>query len=118
MEHYDGPAFYRKFPVKPTPEQMDDTTDERSERQVRLRKERGERIQLREQRERQRERRRSHRHKRRYSKPNRGNQRQQRPSDKRRRQMCQIIGHLWLLRCRGNCIGIRQRLNLGNDIVV
>ena len=55
MEHYDGPAFYRKFPVKPTPEQMDDTTDERSERQVRLRKERGERIQLREQRERQRE---------------------------------------------------------------
>ena len=55
MEHYDGPAFYRKFPVKPTPEQMDDTTDERSERQVRLRKERGERLQLREQRERQRE---------------------------------------------------------------
>jgi len=55
MEHYDGPAFYRKFPVEPTPEQMDDTTDERSERQVRLRKERNDRLRLRQQREEKRE---------------------------------------------------------------
>lgn len=51
MEHYDGPAFYRKFPVEPTPEQMADTTDDRSQRLVRLRKERNERLRLREQRE-------------------------------------------------------------------
>ncbi|WP_367377078.1 DNA translocase FtsK [Levilactobacillus cerevisiae] len=54
MEHYDGPAFYRKFPVEPTPEELEDTTDERAQRQVRLRKERNDRLRLREQREQQR----------------------------------------------------------------
>ncbi|MFC6289136.1 DNA translocase FtsK [Levilactobacillus angrenensis] len=55
MEHYDGPAFYRKFPVKPTPDQMEDTTDDRSQRQVKLRKERNDRLRLRQQREEKRE---------------------------------------------------------------
>ncbi|TGD18861.1 DNA translocase FtsK [Levilactobacillus suantsaiihabitans] len=55
MEHYDGPAFYRKFPVKPTPDQMEDTTDDRSQRQVKLRKERNDRLRIRQEREEKRE---------------------------------------------------------------
>lgn len=48
MEHYDGPAFYRKFPVEPTPEELEDTTNERAQRQVKERKARNDRIRLRE----------------------------------------------------------------------
>ncbi|WP_143462101.1 DNA translocase FtsK [Levilactobacillus enshiensis] len=53
MEHYDGPAFYRKFPVEPTPEQLEDTTNERAQRQVKERKARNDRIRLREERQKQ-----------------------------------------------------------------
>ncbi|MFC6259646.1 DNA translocase FtsK [Levilactobacillus fujinensis] len=48
MEHYDGPAFYRKFPVEPTPEELEDTTNERAQRQVKERKARNDRLRLRE----------------------------------------------------------------------
>ncbi|WP_203642756.1 DNA translocase FtsK [Levilactobacillus andaensis] len=48
MEHYDGPAFYRKFPVEPTPDELEDTTNERAQRQVKERKARNDRIRLRE----------------------------------------------------------------------
>lgn len=51
MEHYDGPAFFRKFPVEPTPEQLEDTMDQRAERQVKLREQRNERLRIRKERE-------------------------------------------------------------------
>ncbi|MCT4489800.1 cell division protein FtsK, partial [Levilactobacillus parabrevis] len=50
MEHYDGPAFYRKFAVKPNPEQLEDTTNERAQRSVKQRQERNDRLRLREER--------------------------------------------------------------------
>ena len=50
MEHYDGPAFYRKFAVKPSPEQLEDTTNERAQRSVKQRQERNDRLRLREER--------------------------------------------------------------------
>lgn len=37
MEHYDGPAFYRKFPVKPTPNRPEDPLTEQAEAQVKQR---------------------------------------------------------------------------------
>ncbi|MFC6275789.1 DNA translocase FtsK [Levilactobacillus tangyuanensis] len=40
MEHYDGPAFFRKFPVKPKPGELDDSAADRAERQVRHRQRR------------------------------------------------------------------------------
>lgn len=55
MEHYDGPAFFRKFAVKPSPEQLEDTTAERAQRSVKQRRERNDRLRLREQRETQRQ---------------------------------------------------------------
>lgn len=51
MEHYDGPAFFRKFPVEPTPEQLEDTMDQRAERQVKQREQRNERLRIRKERE-------------------------------------------------------------------
>ncbi|WP_341778127.1 DNA translocase FtsK [Levilactobacillus sp. HBUAS70063] len=54
MEHYDGPAFFRKFAVKPSPEQLEDTTAERAQRSVKQRRERNDRLRLREERENQR----------------------------------------------------------------
>ncbi|WP_395430337.1 DNA translocase FtsK [Levilactobacillus parabrevis] len=50
MEHYDGPAFYRKFAVKPNPEQLEDTTNERAQRSVKQRQERNDRLRLRKER--------------------------------------------------------------------
>lgn len=40
MEHYDGPAFYRKFPVKPTPVKREDPITERAASQVKQRQRR------------------------------------------------------------------------------
>ncbi|HJE45958.1 DNA translocase FtsK [Levilactobacillus namurensis] len=40
MEHYDGPAFYRKFPVKPTPVKREAPITERAESQVKERQRR------------------------------------------------------------------------------
>jgi len=51
MEHYDGPAFFRKFAVKPSPEQLEDTTHERAQRSVNQRRERNDRLRQREARE-------------------------------------------------------------------
>ncbi|NLR10546.1 MULTISPECIES: DNA translocase FtsK [Lactobacillaceae] len=51
MEHYDGPAFFRKFAVKPSPEQLEDTTAERSQRSVKQRRERNDRLRGRERQE-------------------------------------------------------------------
>lgn len=54
MEHYDGPAFFRKFAVKPSPEELADTTDDRAQRLVKQRQERNERLKLRQQQEQER----------------------------------------------------------------
>lgn len=51
MEHYDGPAFFRKFAVKPSPEQLEDTTHERAQRSVNQRRERNDRLRQRKARE-------------------------------------------------------------------
>ncbi|MDT6980879.1 DNA translocase FtsK [Levilactobacillus zymae] len=45
MEHYDGPAFYRKFPVKPTPVQHEEPLTQRATSQVKHRQERNARTQ-------------------------------------------------------------------------
>ena len=45
MEHYDGPAFYRKFPVKPTPVQHEEPLTQRAASQVKHRQERNARTQ-------------------------------------------------------------------------
>ncbi|MCH5464524.1 DNA translocase FtsK [Levilactobacillus tujiorum] len=55
MEHYDGPAFFRKFAVKPSPEQLEDTTAERAQRSVNQRRERNDRLRQREEQETQRQ---------------------------------------------------------------
>ncbi|WP_261810423.1 DNA translocase FtsK [Levilactobacillus humaensis] len=54
MEHYDGPAFFRKFAVKPSAEELEDTTDDRAQRLVKHRQERNERLKLRKQQEQER----------------------------------------------------------------
>ena len=45
MEHYDGPAFYRKFPVKPTPVEHEKPLTQRAASQVKHRQERNARTQ-------------------------------------------------------------------------
>lgn len=40
MEHYDGPAFFRKFPVKPAPVKREDPIAERAASQVKQRQQR------------------------------------------------------------------------------
>ncbi|WP_125574224.1 DNA translocase FtsK [Levilactobacillus huananensis] len=54
MEHYDGPAFFRKFAVKPSAEELEDTTDDRAQRLVKHRQERNQRLKLRQQQEQER----------------------------------------------------------------